>query len=98
MVPMEEARQSVANRLLNKVPVYCGIGSAINCMPLKGGRIYSVTVTYVKSGARSEDEDDKTPVFQKEFFKDWIPEVRTVVEVPLPESSLETILLSVVEW
>lgn len=86
MVPMEEARQSVDERLLNKVPIYCGKGSAINCMPIHGGRTYTVSVTYVKAAAWSEEDADETLVVRKEFFKDWIPEVRTVVEVCLPRS------------
>jgi salicylate hydroxylase len=31
MVPIEEARQKVEVRLLNKVPIYCGNGGVINC-------------------------------------------------------------------
>jgi salicylate hydroxylase len=83
MVPMEEARQTVEERLLNKVPIYCGKGSAINCMPIHGGRTYTVSVTYMTAAASSGDEADKTLVVRKDFFKDWIPEVRTVVEVRL---------------
>lgn len=66
-------------------------------MPIHGGRTYSVAVTYVKAAGRSEDEDDKIPAFRKEFFNDWIPEVRTVAEVWLPKSPTEIILLSVFE-
>lgn len=77
---MEEARKSVDERLLHKVPIYCGTGSAINCMPIHGGRTYAVSVTYLKAAATSKMEGDKYLV-QKDFFNDWIPEARNAVEV-----------------
>lgn len=81
LVPMEEARQSLEERLLTKVPIYCGLGSAINCMPVHGGRTYQITVTAVKAAAWSESDNNETLVVRQEFYKDWIPEVQTIVEV-----------------
>jgi salicylate hydroxylase len=81
LVPIEEARRSVDAKLLSMVPIYCGKGSAINCMPIHGGRTYTISVTYLKSAAWSKDEAEKALVVSKDFYKDWIPEVRTVVEV-----------------
>jgi salicylate hydroxylase len=38
IVPMEEARQNLDENLLTKVPIYCGLGRGINCIPIHGRR------------------------------------------------------------
>jgi 2-polyprenyl-6-methoxyphenol hydroxylase-like FAD-dependent oxidoreductase len=86
-VPMEEARQSLDETLLTKVPIYCGFGSGINCMPIHGGRIYQISVTCVKSAVWNEDDSNDTLVIHKDYYKDWIPEVKAVVEVRCPHWS-----------
>ena len=75
-VPMEEAALTVEAKLLHKVPIYCGLAGAVNCMPIHGGRTYSISVCCTRTPG-----SDEGLVFSKDFFKDWIPEVRTVVEV-----------------
>jgi salicylate hydroxylase len=87
LVPMEEARQCLDDTLLTKVPIYCGPGSGINCMPVHGGRTYQITLTAVKAAVWSEDDDNESLVVRSEFYKDWIPEVQTIVEVGVPRLS-----------
>ena len=80
-VPIEEASKTVDAKLLNKVLIYCGEGSVINCMPVHGGKTLMITVCYLKAGSWDEGKVYDKSVFRKEFFKDWISDVRDVVEV-----------------
>ena len=49
--------------------------------------MYQITLTAVKVAAWIEEGDNGTLVVRKEFYRDWIPEVQTVVEVCVPRSS-----------
>jgi hypothetical protein len=92
LVPMEEARKSLDEKLLTKVPIYCGLGSAINCMPVHGGRTYQITLTAVKAAAWNETDDNELLVVLEDFYKDWIPEVQTIVKVCLFSSAYDPVI------
>lgn len=93
-VPAEEAN-GLNERLLTYVPIFCGHGAYMNCMPTHFGKTLNVSVTQVSKESRLVPSSEKEPVQEKpdyistEDFAHWTKDARDIATLALRDPSTE---------
>lgn len=80
LVPVNEAKKSVDPKWIKNVPIFCGQDGMINSIPIHNGQTLSISV-HLPRGHLPDDALEGAPILRTESFDDWIPAVRSMVEV-----------------
>ncbi|KAF8859301.1 FAD/NAD(P)-binding domain-containing protein [Acephala macrosclerotiorum] len=93
-VPAEEANE-LNDRLLTYVPIFCGHGSYMNCMPTHFGKTLNVSVVQVFKQSKLAPSSDEEEVQQTadhistEDFAHWAKDARDIATLALRDPSTE---------
>ena len=70
-VPAEEANELNAN-LSTYVPIFCGHGAFVNCLPTYFGRTLNVVVIQISKNSGLEQRSEKADQISIELFAHWV--------------------------
>lgn len=93
-VPAEEAN-ALNERLLTYVPIFCGHGAYMNCMPTHFGKTLNVSVVQVSRqsrlapGSNEEAVQEKADHISTEDFAHWAKDARDIATLALRDPSTE---------
>ncbi|CZR60119.1 uncharacterized protein PAC_10014 [Phialocephala subalpina] len=93
-VPAEEAN-GLNERLLTYVPIFCGHGAHMNCMPTHFGKTLNVSVIQASKESRLVPSSEKEAVQEKpdyistEDFAHWTKDARDIATLALRDPSTE---------